>query len=49
MFRVPHFAFRVWQLRDMHERLKEEFRKQGWPYPETSPAGLPISPQEEKV
>ena len=30
------------QLRDMRERLKEEFRKQGWPYPETSPAELPI-------
>jgi hypothetical protein len=26
----------------MRERLKEEFRKQGWPYPETSPAELPI-------
>ena len=31
------------QLRDMRERLKEEFKKQGWPYPETSPAEPPIS------
>ena len=36
------------QFRDMRERLKEEFRKQGWPYPETSPAGLPISHKTEK-
>ena len=36
------------QLRDMRERLKEEFRKQGWPYPETSPAELPISYKKKK-
>ena len=36
------------QLRDMRERLKEEFRKQGWPYPETPPAGPPISHKKEK-
>jgi hypothetical protein len=37
------------QLRDMRERLKEEFRKQGWPYPETCPAGRPTSSEKGKV
>jgi len=28
------------QLRDMRERLRKEFEKQGWPYPELTPMGL---------
>ena len=29
------------QLRDMHARVLEEFRKRGWHYPEPSLAGQP--------
>ena len=36
------------QMRDMRKRLQEEFRRQGWPYPESSPAGaMPLSHNKE--
>lgn len=31
------------QLRDMHARVLEEFRKRGWDYPDLSPPSLPKS------
>ena len=34
------------QLRDMHARVLEEFRKRGWDYPDLSRASLPK--REEK-
>jgi hypothetical protein len=36
------------QLRDMRERLKDEFQKQGWPYPEPVSAGAVTPRVREK-
>jgi hypothetical protein len=36
------------QLRDMREHLKEESRKQGWPYPKTSAVKRPIISEKGK-